>query len=116
MGFSHLVIDAECILLAEHLGISDEQFFEVVSKGSGYDEALHRKKAKVLNRDYEASFAIDLVVKDMELGAQMFRDMKLPLFTGNTAIQIYRMAQQMGYGNNDNMTILKMLREIMPAG
>lgn len=114
LTFSHLVADAEAIIMAERLGVSDETFFDVILASSGADFALNFKKAKVMNEDWGAAFTIELALKDMDLAAQLCKDVKSPNYSLNNAIQMYRMAQAYGLGKMDTISIVKMLREIMP--
>lgn len=113
MAFTHLVADAEGIIMADKLGIPTETYFDVVLNASGYDKPLEGKKAKILSEDYSPNFAIDLVVKDLNLAAEVCKDKKIPNGTLNLALQYYRAAQARGLGQMDTITIVDMLRKIV---
>lgn len=114
MSFTHQLADMEGIMMADHLGIDTQTFFDVILNSSGGDTPLRIKKEKILAQDYSANFTIDLVVKDLDLAAQLCKDRKIPNFSLNQALQFYRMAQRRGLGGNDTISVLKMLREIEP--
>jgi len=115
MAFTHLVADSEAVIMSEKLGIDLDTFFTVVSASSGGDTALHHKRAKIESGDFSANFAVDLVVKDLDLAAQTCKDYKIPNYSLNQAIQFYRMAQSRGMGQMDTISILGMLRDIESA-
>lgn len=115
MAFTHLVADAEGIIMADHLGIDTQTFFDVVLNASGYDKPLESKVPKILSGDYSPNFAIDLVVKDLNLAAEVCKDKKIPNYSLNQALQFYRMAQTRGLGQMDTISIVGMLREIEPT-
>ncbi len=115
MAFTHLVADAEGVLMADQLGIDINTFFDVVLNASGYDKPLALKKNKIIENEYSPNFAIDLVVKDLNLAAEVCKNNNIPNYSLNQAIQMYRMAQNRGLGQMDTIAIVGMLREIMPV-
>lgn len=115
MSFTAQVINGEAILMADHLGIPLDTFYDVVLSSSGANEVLKAKMGKVKNNDLEPGFVIDLVLKDLELARQLCQDCSIANFTLNTGIQFYRMAQQLGYGKKDSSSVIKVIREIQPA-
>ena len=71
----------------------------------------YAKKKKVLTGDLKPGFALDLVVKDLELARQLCQDMKVPNFTLNTGLQFYREAQRKGHGKDDSCSVIRVIRE-----
>ncbi len=51
MAFTHLVADAEGVLMADQLGIDINTFFDVVLNASGYDKPLGLKKNKIIETE-----------------------------------------------------------------
>jgi 3-hydroxyisobutyrate dehydrogenase len=115
LAFTAQVMNGEAILMADHLGIPLEAFYDVVQSSSGANAILGAKMAKVKAGDLGPGFVIDLVLKDLELARQLCQDSGIANFTLNTGIQFYRMAQQLGYGKNDSSSVIKMIRELEPA-
>ena len=112
MSFSAQVINGEAILMADHLGIPLDVFYDVVSSSSGNNAILGAKMNKVKNDDLEPGFVIDLVLKDLELARQLCQDCSISNFTLNMGIQFYRMAQHLGYGKKDSSSVIKVIREL----
>lgn len=115
MSFTAQVINGEAILMADHLGIPLDAFYDVVLSSSGANAILKAKKEKVQNNDLEPGFVIDLVLKDLELARQLCQDCGIANFTLNTGIQFYRLTQQLGYGKKDSSSVIKVIREMEPA-
>lgn len=115
MSFTAQVINGEAILMADHLGIPLDIFYDVVTTSSGSNNILKAKMEKVKNRDLSPGFALDLVMKDLELARGLCQDCKILNFTLNTAIQFYRTAQQLGYGDKDSSGVIHMIRGLIPA-
>ena len=112
MSFTAQAINGEALAMADALGISVDAFYEVTTKSSGNNMILGAKMPKVKAEDYKPGFALDLVVKDLELARQLCQDNQIPNFTLNTALQLYRMAQAKGLGKEDSSAVIKMIREI----
>ena len=111
MAFAAQAINGEALAMADALGISAEAFYEVTTKSSGNNMILGAKKSKVQAGDYKPGFALDLVVKDLELARQLCQDAELANFTLNTALQWYRIAQAQGAGSEDSSAVIRVIRE-----
>ena len=112
MAFAAQAINGEALAMADALGISVDAFYEVTTKSSGNNMILNAKMAKVKAEEYKPGFALDLVVKDLELARQLCQDAEIPNFTLNTALQLYRAAQAKGCGREDSSAVIKVIREI----
>lgn len=111
MAFAAQAINGEALAMADALGISEEAFYEVTTKSSGSNMILGAKRAKIQSGDYKPGFALDLVVKDLELARQLCQDAELGNFTLNTALQWYRIAQAQGAGREDSSAVIRIIRE-----
>lgn len=115
MSFTAQVINGEALLMADHLGISMDDFYKVTTTSSGNNMILGAKMNKVKTGDLKPGFVIDLVMKDLELARQLCQDCQISNFTLNTGIQFYRLAQQLGYGQCDSSGVINVIRELEPA-
>lgn len=116
MAFAAQAINGEALAMADALGISVDEFYEVTTKSSGNNMILGAKMAKVKADEYQPGFALDLVVKDLELARELCQDNRIPNFTLNTALQLYRIAQARGAGKEDSSSVIKVIREIEGKG
>lgn len=112
MSFSTAVINAEAINMAEHMDIPLESFYKVVLSSSGGNTNLKGKMKKVLAHDLEASFTVTLVLKDLELAADLCRSAGIPNFSANNAIQWFRLASKCGYADKDASSLVYLFREL----
>lgn len=115
MAFAAQAINGEALAMADSLGISAEAFYEVTTKSSGNNMILGAKMPKIMSDDYKPGFALNLVVKDLELARQLCQDQNLPNATLNTALQLYRLAQRKGHGAEDSCAVIKVIRETLKA-
>lgn len=112
MGFTIQIVNAEALLMADHAEIAFDTFFDVVSSSSGGNTCLRAKKDKIKMDDIEASFTVNLVIKDLELAVQMCRDCGISNFTLSLALQWYRMAQYNGYAQKDSSSVVRLIRNL----
>lgn len=63
MSSCHKFIAAEALVMADHLGVDLNTFFDVISNSSGMSRALTEKIPKIKSRDIEPDFTINLVPK-----------------------------------------------------
>ena len=112
MAFTAQVINGEALLMADALGIDIDKFYQVTTSSSGDNKILDAKMNKVKNQDYQPGFALDLVVKDLELARELCSDSKIPNFTLNTGLQFYRLAQGKNCGSLDSSSVIKVIREL----
>ena len=111
MAFAAQVINGEALAMADALGISVDAFYDVTTKSSGNNMILGAKMQKIKTGDYKPSFALDLVIKDLELARQLCQDAEIANFTLNTALQWYRIAQAQGTGREDSSAVIRVIRE-----
>lgn len=111
MAFATQVINGEALAMADSLGLDTEIFYDVTTQSSGNSMILGGKMAKVKAGEYQPGFALDLVMKDLELARQLCQDNKVPNLTLNVAIQAYRLAQKQGYGAQDSSAVIKSIRD-----
>ena len=112
MSFSTAVINAEAIDMAEEMGVPIETFYTVVMASSGGNNNLKGKFKKIVTNDLEASFTVNLLLKDLELAADLCRKAGIPNFSCNNAIQWFRMAQRYKYDGKDASCLVHLFREM----
>lgn len=113
MSFSASLINAEAINMASHLNIPLDSFFDVILSSSGGNNNLKSKKSKILAHDMNASFTINLALKDLELAADLCRSAGIPNFSGSNAIQWFRLAQKCGYADKDASSLIYLFQDLI---
>lgn len=106
-GMNQLVL-CEGLTMARTAGISDETFAATVADSSGASYALNRNMdGFILPDKFESEFTLSLMRKDVSIGEQFASDNDVPLLLGN-ASGFYRTAEQLGYGQLDSSSIIKL--------
>ena len=112
IAFVTQVINGEALAMADALGMNQDTFYNVVTTSSGNNMILGAKMNKVKNQEFAPGFALDLVVKDLELARECCNDLQMPNFTLNTGLQMYRLAQRKGYGAKDSSSVIQVIRDL----
>ena len=116
---SILYADAEAILMADHLGIPFEVFYNVIQSSSSQNEIFRIKKEHIQNNEYGKSnksySPITMSLKDLKAARELSDDLGIANFGCNNCIQWYEMGMQRGYEEQDSSSIVGLLRELQPA-
>ena len=73
LGAVNAVAVAESLALCTKLGVDPRTYYEVVCKGGGmaYSTYFDRRVMRILEGNYDATFTVELMHKDVALAAQM---------------------------------------------
>lgn len=92
----------EAFVMARRAEIDIDVMFDVLKSSAGSSVMLTRNVPDfLLNERYEPGFALKLLVKDLDLVAEMGRELKTSLFTPAVALQLFRNAVAAGHGDKD---------------
>jgi 3-hydroxyisobutyrate dehydrogenase-like beta-hydroxyacid dehydrogenase len=107
-----LVASCEAISLGVKAGIEPKTLIEVISNSSGNNLAINVKfKQKILNRDFNPGFTIDLLHKDMQIALEMAETLDLDMRTSSRAIKTLSHGRKLGLGHEDNSALIKIYEE-----
>lgn len=96
----------ESIHIARSAGVSDDTFFDVMKKNVAWSGLSALKEDKLRNADYAPQFSVKNMHKDMRLAKVSAGD-DLPLL--NTVNQCLNSAEQAGYGEDDFLSLMRLL-------
>ncbi len=110
---------SEAFVLAENLGLDHQTFFDIVSTSSGYCWSINAYcpvpgpvPASPANRDYQAGFTAENMLKDLRLAAAAAADTGTDTHMGAEAEKLYSTyAEQMAQGPKDFSGIINMVRQ-----
>jgi 3-hydroxyisobutyrate dehydrogenase len=92
---------AQSVALAEALGVRPEQFLEALA-GSPTDAPYMQLKGNaMLGGDYATSFAVDGVVKDVDLMREAGADVGFPTELLDAVHEVFARASRAGHGGDD---------------
>jgi 3-hydroxyisobutyrate dehydrogenase len=99
---------AEACAGATREGLDPRLFYELVTHSTGDSRVLRTRyplagadESHPANRDFEAMFMLDLIVKDLALACDLAAEHGLDADVARTALAAYRKAQNQGLGRLD---------------
>ncbi|MBA2710678.1 MAG: 3-hydroxyisobutyrate dehydrogenase [Tatlockia sp.] len=118
LGISMIAV-SEAFVLAEHLGLSAEKLFEVVSNSSGqcWSMSQYVPVPGILpnvpaNRNYQAGFTAAMMLKDLNLSQSSAEAVGLTTPLGAQATALYQQFNEQEQSNLDFSAIIKMLKRV----
>jgi 3-hydroxyisobutyrate dehydrogenase-like beta-hydroxyacid dehydrogenase len=105
---SHTEIISICgaFALGTQAGIDAEKIFNVLSQATGNSYMLQYKGPRLLNRNFQPGAAVDIAYKDLDLATTMARDLNVPLFLPNIALEIFKAGKAVGLSKKDSTSII----------
>jgi len=116
LGISMIAV-SEAFVLAEKLGLDAQKLFEISSRSSGQCWAMTSYcpvpgpvPTSPANRDYQAGFTANMMLKDLKLAQDAAKDVKATTPLGAGASAIYTQYVESGEGSSDFSGIVRFLR------
>ena len=116
LGISMIAV-SEGFALAERLGLDWQRLFDISSKSSGqcwsmtnYCPAPGPVPAAPSNRDYQAGFTADMMLKDLKLAQQAAQAAGATTPLGAEAAALFQMLANNGLGPKDFSVVFRMIR------
>jgi 3-hydroxyisobutyrate dehydrogenase-like beta-hydroxyacid dehydrogenase len=108
-------VTAEILAICTKLGMSPKVLYETIanSGAASVSNLFKELGPKILNRDFEPLFAIDLLHKDVGLGIQMAKQVGVPLFVSEANQRLNEMARLMGFGKEDTASVVKVYEKLL---
>ncbi|NCF45183.1 MAG: 3-hydroxyisobutyrate dehydrogenase [Proteobacteria bacterium] len=121
LGIS-MIATAEAFNLAAKLGLDAETFFNISSKASGqcwsmtsYCPAPGPVPSAPSNRDYEAGFAVAMMLKDLRLAQDAAADSGAVVHLGDQAANRYAELDAQGLSSKDFSVVMRHVEQRTPA-
>lgn len=111
LSAGHRVLAMEAMALGTAHGVEPETLFEVVTNASGSSNQFEKRMPRVLNRNFEPGFTVDLSKKDVRLALQTSNEIDFPMMATSLVHDIYKEASAQGYGDEDACAIVKVIEE-----
>jgi 3-hydroxyisobutyrate dehydrogenase-like beta-hydroxyacid dehydrogenase len=97
---------AEVLTLATKMGADVEKVREAIASASGSNYLLEKWLPQTILQDqYEGGFALDLMLKDLQIALSTARELGVPAFATSLSAQLFTQAQGLGYGQKDYSAI-----------
>lgn len=106
---------AEAMTLAEAAGIASEAAFDVIEASAACAPMLKYRRALYLDESaHDVTFSVALARKDMEITANLARDLGTAMPQGRTTLEKLKEAEARGYAARDMAAILPFMRKEKP--
>jgi 3-hydroxyisobutyrate dehydrogenase-like beta-hydroxyacid dehydrogenase len=121
-GSGHLVkalnnLLSATTLVAQKGGVAPEKFVEVINAGNGRSYSTEVKFPRyILDRGFDAGFALGLMSKDLKIALEAVAEMELPTPLGSALAQIWQLAMAHGYGKENHTAIYAFLEDLLGGG
>lgn len=102
---------SEALLVGESIGIPKTKVLDILSSGAGNSGLLSAKKEKLTKEDFSPHFSVDLIHKDLRYLEDLAKSIKKRLFTGETAKELFALAESQDRGNEDFSVLYKVLKQ-----
>ncbi|WP_114393041.1 3-hydroxyisobutyrate dehydrogenase [Oleisolibacter albus] len=115
LGISMIAV-SEAFALADRLGLDRQKLFDISAKSSGqcwsltsYCPVPGPVPTSPANRDYQAGFTADMMLKDLKLAQQAASSAGASTPLGAQAAALYQLMSARGQGDKDFSAIFKLL-------
>jgi 3-hydroxyisobutyrate dehydrogenase len=103
---------AEALIFAQKSGVDLEKAIDAVKGGAAGSWQLANLAPRIIKRDFQPGFMIDLMQKDLKLVMESAATSKLPLPTTSLVHQMYYSLQSAGEGNSGTQALVKALERL----
>lgn len=101
----------EGAVLAAEVGVDWEAFLDVVGTSSGSSYGFRKQVPRALNRDFEATFTLDMGLKDTRLAREMADRVDFPTPMADAMHRIRTAGVKKGYGAEGSQAVVKVFEE-----
>ena len=100
---------AEAASFSKKSGISSKDVLDVISKGAAQSWQMENRWDSMINDEYNFGFAVDLMVKDLEIVSEFSKKIGANISITETIKSFYKELQAKGAGKLDTSSLLKRL-------
>jgi L-threonate 2-dehydrogenase len=108
----HIAAAAECLALAEKLGLDGTAVIDILSQSAAGSWMLANRGPRMVMEDPPVTSAVDIFVKDMGIVLAAGEQAKLGLPLSALARQLFLQASGMGLGRADDSQVVQVYRRV----
>jgi len=101
----------ESLALCRSSGISDDVFFEALSRNAAHSGLSDLKQSKLRKHDYSPQFALKHMDKDLRLALETAADLALPIEHTQALKNIYEKGMAAGWRDDDFIGLVRLLEK-----
>ena len=108
-----LAAAGEAMIIGERFGIDPATIIGIINASTGRNNSTENKFAQfILNKKYNAGFALGLMAKDITLAMEVADAVKVPAGLGRATLDIWKAAEKSLGGHADHTEIVKYLEDL----
>ena len=111
MSMGNVLVASEAFALGVAAGVEPQKLFDVISVSGGRSHHFTKRFPNALAEDFAPGFKMELGEKDLSLGVDLGRAMKMPTPAASLAREIYALAVAEGYKGQDIVALMDMYRQ-----
>ena len=102
----------EALIFAQNSGVALEKAIDAVKGGAAGSWQLSNLAPRIIKRDFQPGFMVDLIQKDLRLVMNATEAVKTPLPVTSFIHQIYYSIQSAGEGKNGTQALVKAMERL----
>jgi len=110
MSMGNVLVAAEAFALGVAAGVEPDRLYEVLSVSGGRSHHFTKRFPNALKGDFTPGFKLELGEKDLALGIELGRSLRLPTPAASTVRELYALALAEGFRGQDIVALLAMYR------
>src|SRR5262245_31841429 len=111
MSMGNVLIASEAFALGVAAGVEPDTLYDVLSVSGGRSHHFTKRFPNALKGNFDPGFKMELGEKDMALGVELGRALKLPTPAASTVRELYALALAEGFRGRDIVALLQMYQK-----
>ena len=111
--FASQIGGLEAMALGTKAGLNPRAIVEAITSGAADSYIFRFKADKILRRDWVPGANVEVGLKDVELAADLARDLDVPVLVPPMAIQLFTTAKRLGLGQQDSAAIITLYEQLL---
>ncbi|MDA1098746.1 MAG: NAD(P)-dependent oxidoreductase [Proteobacteria bacterium] len=111
MSMGNVLVASEAFALGVAAGVEPQKLFDVISVSGGRSHHFTKRFPNALQDDFAPGFKMELGEKDLSLGVDLGRVLKMPTPAASLAREMYALAVAEGYKGQDIVALMDMYRQ-----
>ena len=112
LGYSNFITAIEGLIIGAKAGVDAGLLSQVVPVSAGASRVFDNIPRSVLSGTFISGGTLDIVAKDLHLACELAGDVDVPALTGAIADDVFRRAQELGWGGDGFAKAARVLEEL----
>jgi len=101
---------SEGISLGKSVNLNMEKVFIAISNGAAQSWQMDNRFETMINEKFDFGFAVDLMIKDLNIALKESKDNNLTLKISNQVVKQYKKLSKQGDGDLDTSSLIKVIK------